>query len=239
MVDELEVLKQLQNIDGQLYHLRREKQQAPQQLEQAQVVLTNRQTQLKAAEENVKSLQMTQKEKEIELQTREANVKKLQGQMFQVKTNKEYTAMQHEIDTLKADNSLLEEEIIALLDQVEEASRMRQEEQKRLTEAQAAFEDERRRIQRLTDQLDTQIKQLEESRQQLLPKVPPVTLELYQRVLLNREGLALAPLVDESCGGCHRRLPPQVINEVYIGNRLVSCESCNRILYAHTLDGPQ
>jgi hypothetical protein len=46
-----------------------------------------------------------------------------------------------------------------------------------------------------------------------------------------RDGLALVPLVSDACGGCHRRLPPQVINQVYLKADLVTCESCNRILY--------
>jgi len=72
---------------------------------------------------------------------------------------------------------------------------------------------------------------LEQERQGVVPAVPPPTLTLYERVLTLREGLAMAPLVNESCGGCHRRLPPQVVNEVYLKAKLVTCEHCNRILY--------
>ena len=67
----------------------------------------------------MKALQLQMKQKEGELQTREDQIKKLNTQLMQLKTNREYTAMQHEIDTLKADNSLMEEAIIAVLDGID------------------------------------------------------------------------------------------------------------------------
>ena len=44
--------------------------------------------------------------------------------------------------------------------------------------------------------------------------------------------LAMVPLVDEACGGCYRKLTPQVVNQVLLKSDLVMCENCNRILYS-------
>ena len=41
----------------------------------------------------------------------------------------------------------------------------------------------------------------------------------------------MVSVLNESCGGCHRRLPPQIVNEVYLNAAIVTCPSCNRILY--------
>ena len=231
MADQLELLKQLQTIDGEIFRLRRQEQEKPRELEQLETQVAAQEAKVKAAEARLKSLQLGQKEKDVELQTREGQVKRLQGQLFQVKTNKEYTAMQHEIDSLKADNSLLEEEILKLLDAIDQAATVRQQEQQRLTQAQAHLHAERERIERELSELREKIAELERSRQSLTPDVPPTALAAYERVLALRDGLALVPLVNDACGGCHRRLPPQVINEVYLKAKLVSCEHCNRILY--------
>ena len=87
MADQIDLLKQLQQLDGELYRLRRVQQEKPQELEAVKAQAAEQEAQLKAAEERLKSLQLAQKEKEIELQTREGNVKKLQGQLFHVKAN--------------------------------------------------------------------------------------------------------------------------------------------------------
>ena len=165
------------------------------------------------------------------MQSREEHIKKLQGQLFQVKTNKEYTAMQREIDSLKADKSLLEETILGLFDAIEQAAKERQREQARLTEEQGQLKAARERIEREVATIEEQITDAQRRRHAVVPDLPEPTLDLYERVLKLREGLALVPLLNEACGGCHRRLPPQVVSQVYLKANLVSCETCNRILY--------
>ena len=231
MPDQLEILKQLQTLDGELFRLRKQQEGKPRELEQVNAQMAAQEARLKAAEERLRTLQLSQKEKEIELQTREANVKKLQGQLFQVKTNKEYAAIQREIDSLKADNSLLEETVLKSFDAIDEAVNAREREQHQLAQEQERLRAERQRIERELAEIGERIAELDRSREGLLPDVPPQTLSTYERVLDIREGLALVPLVSDSCGGCHRRLPPQVINEVLLKAKLITCESCNRILY--------
>ena len=231
MTDQLELLKRLQGIDGELYRLRRQLEDKPRELERVESDVAAQDARVKAVDARLKALQLSQKEKEVELQTRETSVKKLQGQLFQVKTNKEYSALQHEIETLKTDNSLLEETILKNFDAIDQAGKERQQEQKRLAEVQERLRVERARIERESATIQEQMTQLEQARKVVVPELRPEVLTRYERVLGMREGLALVPLVHESCGGCHRRLPPQVINQVYLKADLVTCESCNRILY--------
>jgi predicted nucleic acid-binding Zn-ribbon protein len=231
MADQIEQLKQLQAVDGELFKLRKQRAQKPLELERVNARVQAQEQRVKAAETALTQLQLAQKEKEVELQSKEASVKKLQGQLFQVKTNKEYTAMQHEIDALKADNSLLEEAILKAFDAIDQASKQRKAEQQRLAEEQASAQTERGRVERETEAIDAQVAQLDRTRKTLLPDVPPKALAAYERILSIREGLALVPLINDACGGCHRRLPPQVINQVFLKADLVMCESCNRILY--------
>ena len=231
MADQLEQLKQLQEIDGELFRLRREQGEKPRELERVEASTAAQEAVVKGAEDRMRVLQLAQKEKEIELQTREANVKKLQGQLFQVKTNKEYAAMQREIDALKADNSMLEEAILKMFDAIELAARERQREQARSAEAQARLRTERARIEQEVAAIEETISRLERDRQVIVPNVPKEGLATYERALKIRDGLALVPLLNDSCGGCHRRMPPQVVNQVYLNASLVTCENCNRILY--------
>ena len=231
MADQLEMLKQLQAVDGELHHLRKALARKPQELEEARAPLAAQEAATKAVEERLKALQLAQKEKELELQSREANVRKLQSQLFQVKTNKEYSAMQREIDSIKADNSVLEEAILKGFDAIEESGRVRQQEQAKLTDAQGRFAAARARLDQESEGIQQKIAELERTRQLLLPDVPQKALTVYERILGLRDGMALVPVVKDACGGCNRRLPPQVINQVLLKAALVMCESCNRILY--------
>ena len=231
MADQLDILKRLQGIDGELFRLRKDEREKPKELERVAAQVAAQEAAVKAAESKLTGLQMSQKEREGDLQTRETQVRKLQGQMFQCKTNKEYSAMQHEIDALKADNSLLEEAILKNFDAIDEAGKSRKQEQAKLAEQQAAFKQEQARIEQALNAIREQVGKLELDRKTLTPDVPAKSLAVYERVLGFRDGLALVPLLIDMCGGCNRRLPPQVVNQVMLKADLVMCESCNRILY--------
>ena len=231
MPDLIEQLKQLQEVDGKRFTLRRQQQAKPEELEQAKARVAAQEAQAKAAEDRLKTLQLSQKQKEGDLKTREDNVRKLQGQLFQLKTNREYTTMQHEIDGLKADNSLLEEGILKLFDEIETANKIKQQEQQRLAQEQAALKVEQARIDRELVEIAQQLADQDRRRSELAPHVPAEEMKLYERVLGLREGVAMVPLMKQSCGGCHRRMRPQVISEVHLKTQLVTCEHCNRILY--------
>lgn len=231
MADLIDSLKQLQEVDGELYKLRCARDEKPAELKAARERVAAVEARVKAAEDRAKTLQLKHKEREGDLATKEGNVRKLQGQLFQLKTNKEYTTMQHEINALKADNSILEEQILKSFDEIEQANKAKQQEQQALAREQAAFKKEDARLQQEQQAIDVQIAELDAKRQTVAPHVPREALSTYERVLESREGVALVPLVKDACGGCYRRMTPQVINQVFLKAKLVTCEQCNRILY--------
>jgi len=231
MLDQIDSLRKLQEVDAQLYRLRIEQQQKPLALEQLKQGVAEQQAKAQASEAKLKTFQVQQKEKELELSTKEAGAKKLQLQLFQVKTNKEYSALQHEIEQFKADASQLEEDILKLFDGIEQAMREHRGQLALVAKAQATLREEEAKMTRELQAIEQEIAALQAQRQTLTPVVPPATLSVYERVLASREGLAMVPLLERSCGGCHMVQPPQVINEVMLKAKLVTCDSCNRILY--------
>lgn len=229
--EQLKGLIELQTVDGQLYALRRQRQQKPAQIEQLKAAHQAEAQRVKTVEEQLKTLQVKRGSMEGDLSAKEANVKKLQMQLYQVKTNREYTALQHEIEGLKADNSVLEEEILRLMEQVDQQKAA-------LVSAQAAFKTEAARhqeavavVERETAALDAEIARLQAQRQTVTPRIDPKLLAQYERVLERREGIGLAPVRQGACSGCYMNLPPQTINEIRLKERLIACESCARLLY--------
>jgi len=228
----IESLRKLQAIDGELYRLRNELKLKPLILEEARQRVAEQQAKAQASDARLKTVQLQHKEKEIELSTKESNTKKLQAQLFQVKTNKEYSAMQQEIERSKADASLLEEDILKVIDVIERAKQEYQQQQAVVAKQQDALKIEEARVSKDLEILKADIAALEDKRKALVPAVAPQTLNTYERILANRDGLAMVPLIENSCGGCHMVQPPQVVNEALIQDKLVMCGSCSRILYA-------
>lgn len=229
--EQLEALLRLQEVDGEIYRLNREKQAKPVLLQETRRALETKRRRLEEVERGLKDLEVARKNKEIDLETKEGLIKKYQIQLYQVKTNKEYTSLQHEIGGLKADKSLLEETILRLMDLIDEKKKEVATIKEGVTELTQTYRQEEERVRREVEALDSEIAQLQERRRLLVPEIEPKLLVRYERVLVGREGEGMAPIDETSCLGCHMQLPPQVINEVRLREKIVSCENCSRILY--------
>lgn len=234
IADQLKVLTELQRLDTQIYELKRERTLKPAEAARLKAEVEQFAQQVRKVEEEYKSLEIRRNQMEMELGQKETQIKKLQGQLFQVKTNKEYSAMSKEIEGFRADKSVMEEEILKFMeetDQIKVRLTVQREElevrQERLAQTLTRLEEE-------TEKIQSSLQKLESQRAVVVPRMEPPILLQYDRILANKEGLALVPVRGQACGGCFMVLPPQTINEIQIATRLVTCESCARLLYFET-----
>ncbi len=229
--EQLKALVGLQEIDARILNLQQRLEQRPREEAIIRTELDAHHRQVQECEAELKALQVRRKERELDLETKEVTIKKYQAQLLQVKTNKEYSALQAEIDGLKADNSLLEEAILVTLEEIDRAK-------KSLGSVQESYKAQEQRMQEHLNQVreaaagwERELAEAMARRHEMAAVVDRLVLAQYDRVLKNRRGVALVPVLHDSCSGCHMGLPPQVINEIRIGERLIVCESCARILY--------
>lgn len=229
--EQLSKLVELQALDTQIYALRKEKNEKPNEIKQLEDSFNEKKTNLMQLEEKLKSMAVRRKDRELELAKKEEDVKKLQVQLYQLKTNKEYGAMLTQIEGIKADKSVLEEEIIKVLDEADELKQNINKEKEFLNQEEAKTNAEKKNIQDRIRQIEENLNTLEAKRSQLIPAIEPKILKNYERILKNRDGLALVVVRNNACQGCFMNTPPQVINEIQMGERIVVCEMCARILY--------
>jgi predicted nucleic acid-binding Zn-ribbon protein len=229
--EEIKLLVELQRLDSQILKIEDELNAIPERLSKLEHDFNDKSADLKKHEDNVKALQLKRKEKEGELQTKEDVIKKYTSQMYQVKTNKEYTALQEEIGRVKADNSLIEEAILKIFDQVDVENKEVAEQKEFLKKEDAAMREEKKKLDADALRIKADADKLKVQRAELAPKIDRQTLAKYERILANKDGLAVVPIVGESCQGCFAHMPAQVINEVKMNTSIVCCENCTRMLY--------
>ena len=230
--EQINTLIKLQELDGQIYKLSLEKDEKPAQKDLLKGEFSQKKNSLIAREEELKVLQLRKKECEIELETKENEIKKYQGQLLQLKTNKEYLSLQKQIGGLKADNGVLEEEILGLMDKIDQAKAAVDKEKGNFAQQEKELEQDIAGIDQQIKEITDKISMLENQKAKIAESVDKNIFSRYQRIVKAKQGLAFVPINGESCGGCHRVLPPQVINEAKIKNHLVICEFCARILYS-------
>jgi len=226
-------LIELQSLDSKLYRLRKEKDEQPEIIKSLQNKLQQQQQVVKEKEERLKAVQLKRKDKEIELSSQEEQIKKLQSQLYSLKTNKEYTAMLNEINGKKMNQSVLEEDILKIMEEQEEIKRQLDKQKGLFAEEEKKFELEKQKIQNHLKEIEAEIADYEAKRKIVTEGVNPKILAKYEKILKGRNGLAIVEVDpnDLSCKGCYMKTTPQVINEIKMNKGLVFCEVCSRILY--------
>ena len=229
--DDIKKLVKLQEVDKDLFRLKADIDSIPLKIKALDDAFSEKQKILKEIEDELRKVQLKRKEREIELETKENSIKKLQVQLYQVKTNKEYSALETEIGGLRADASVLEEEIIGYLDKVDELNKNTAEKKKGLESEKSSVESEKSRVKSELDSMNSKFTDLQKQRDEITSGIPKEVLSKYNKILQNKDGLALVKIVDGACQGCFMSMPPQVISEVKLRKDLVCCENCLRILY--------
>lgn len=229
--DQMKHLFELQTIDAEIYRLRAELEEKPKLVEELERKFEEKKTNLKALEDKSKQIQVKRKDKENELGTKEEAIKKSQVQLYQIKKNEEYQAMMREIAGMNADKSVLEEDILKLFDETDAVNKEIQQEKTVLAEEEKTFNQQKKEVDDRMNEINDRLATLEAQRKQITPDIEKKILALYERILKNRDGLALVPVKNNACQGCFLNVPPQVINEIKLKKDLVICEACARILY--------
>jgi len=224
-------LVRLQELDSEIYALKMELANKPLELEAIQKAFEAKKQSLAALEQKSLEIAKARKERELELGTNEESIKKLQGQLYSLKTNKEFQVMLNQIQGAKADSSVIEEKILVLFEEADKIKKEIEQENSKLKDEEKLSLEDKKKVDLRVKEINDRINVLEAQRKQALPEVTPQMLAQYERILQSRDGLAIVSVKDGSCGGCHMLVPAQVINLIRMYERVVTCEVCNRILY--------
>jgi uncharacterized protein len=232
MDSNLQRLQELQVLDSRVAGLERKLEAIPTRihgirdgLHQAKASIDAIRAKLDGARKDIRT-----KEKELEYQA--AQRKKLEAKLYEVKTNKEYSAVLAEIESAKVEKDRIEEEILALMELqerlgrevVEADARLRPQEAEAKVQEAAATEELRA--------LEVDVEAARSERESVVRDVPRDLLVQYARLLKGRAGLAVALVGSNGiCSGCRVTLTPQRFNEVRQSSQILVCENCGRFLY--------
>ena len=201
----------------------------------AQAALDERLTALTAAvaavKERIATSQTARRDIEKDLAAVQGRLSKYKDQLMEVKTNKEYHAMQTEIG---AAEQLVRSQEDRLLDRMEEAETLAAElksAENALKTGQADVAKERARLDAERGTSEAELNKTTGERATLAASISAPALALFEHVAKHRKGLAMSEARDGHCMQCHVRLRPQVYNDLRRNERLIQCESCSRILY--------
>lgn len=183
-----------------------------------------------AQDAKLENIKKERRRLEQEVQDCEAKIAASRTKLAEVKTNHEYTAALKEIDTLKADIDTREERLLVLMEEMESFEPVHDEEVKKLAAERAEIEAEKKQLLDRQSGLEADIEKLVSQKPSLLKQLSESMRRKYERLLERHGDAAVVPVRDEHCGGCGTHVPPQVAVEVRANEKLLTCQSCGRLL---------
>ena len=231
MSPELERLVKLQEIETRAAEAQRHIADAPLKIATLDAKLTAARDGVTAARQAIADNQSHRRTLDKDLIAAQQRLSKYKEQLMAVKTNDEYHAMQHQITAAEAEVGRVEEQVIVnMMDADELAIRLKVAEAT-LKSDEASIARERSAIEADVAEQQSVAAQMERDRATVVPHMSRVALDMFQRVLKARQGIAVAQAISGHCSICHVRLRPQVYNTIIRNEEIVQCDSCQRILY--------
>lgn len=216
--------RKIRRLKGELGHIGPERQMLLSKTEGAQAALDQAKTRLKQTESDRKAL-------ELEVETKKQLIAKYANQQLQTRKNEEYRALAHEIDSCKADIFKIEDREISLMEQAEALQKEVGQATQVSAQARKLMEEHLGQLDAREQNLMRELSELETNREELAAAVDLTARGRYERLVKNKGENVVVGVQHGVCGGCHMRLPPQLVVQCQAQQELVTCSNCGRILY--------
>ena len=230
MHPDLETLVDLHHADVELRRFDAELAALPQKKAAIEAQIVADRAALDAAKGALDGLSKDRKRLELEVADFEAKRSKYRGQLGEGKTNKEYTALLHEIENVEREVRSREDLILEAMEKVEGGQASVKAEESSFKTVEATRREEIRAIDVRIQECQTARLGVAATREKKIVGLKPDLLAEYSRIL-QRRGTALSEAKDGACTMCHVKLRAQVFVDVKRNDAIIVCSSCSRILY--------
>jgi len=156
-------------------------------------------------------------------------LRKWQSRAEQIRKEREYTALMSEIGGQKRLINNLEDQILEKMQALEEIETPLHEAEDKLKEAKETAASAWAEINEELNTKTAESTTLKTSRNKLLDELPNDLVARYTRIANNR-GNAISMIRNEVCAQCRFKIPPHTCQQIYKGQAVVTCPSCQRLM---------
>ncbi|MFQ5816954.1 MAG: zinc ribbon domain-containing protein [Terriglobia bacterium] len=231
MLEDLKRLIELQEIDLRLREVTHQINQFPAQLAALDTQLQDAQAAQQARRDRLTESLKNRKKFELEVQGLEEKIRKYKDQLYEVKSNEAYRALQHEIEAAEQEKRAGEDKQLEAMVAAEQLESEVKAGEAQVKQVEAEVTRARQQAEVEQRVWEAQAAELAKHQGELHASIDADLLEQYDRIARAHGGIALAEAREEVCQVCLVRIRPQVFTEVKRNDQVILCDSCHRILY--------
>jgi predicted nucleic acid-binding Zn-ribbon protein len=235
LTSQIDLLVALQEIDQSLQKKGHTIQQLCQQTTAILSDISVKEHDADELKKQIAQLEASHRAAELQLRDEEEKIKEKRVRLNRIRHERELQALRREIDSMKEANGKLEEEVLQLLEQIDQAKN-------NLAQLSAQIDELKQTVETESVQVNTQVAVLEEEtrveqseRAKLAANIDADLCARYERIFAKRGGLAVVEIRAGTCQGCHMRIPPHMSNQILSNVQqntgvIFHCPHCGRIL---------
>lgn len=231
MLADLERLIALQQVDLRLLELTQQIQLFPQRRAEAEQQLARARDTLAAHRTRHTESLKARKTLELDVQQLEEKIRKHKEQMYEVKSNEAYRALQQEVEADQQAKTRAEDRVLEAMIAAEELEKQIKTGEIELAQLEQQVAATLRQLDEEQARRQKEAAALTAQRDALRSQITEDTLAVYDRIARAHAGTALSEARDEVCQACRIHIRPQTFAEVKRNDQIYYCESCHRILY--------
>ena len=223
-------LRELHRIHQQLSDLGERLDRGPKQIHAREKSVAHLEAELAKEEESYQQIRMLTDKKQLDLKSSENKVADLKAKLNACSSNKEYQLLLDQIAATEMAASVLSDEILEGLEQIDELAAEVSEAKKKVAAGQQDLQKHTSQVTETSETIRADITRLEADLQTAESALPSDFRVDYDRIVRAKRGDALAPMEGGYCSGCSQRLTTNVQVNLSMG-RPIFCQGCGRLLY--------
>ena len=231
MNETLNQLIELQGIDSRLFEIDELKGDLPEIVIDQEKELNNYKIENESKDARVQEIDHDSRKRNAEVEGFNVKLTKYKDQLYLVTSNKEYDALNTEIDNMK--KAISDSETIILTEEEEKnvLYEVIKSNSNKIETVSLILEENKSELETALSKTQAEEKKLLKSRKGLVKEIDSRYLGTYERLMGARDGAGMVSMVKSSCGSCYTKLPPQMIIEVKDNSKIISCPSCSIFLF--------
>jgi len=231
MQEIIEKLLVLQDRDRKILRVTQELAHIGPERESLKAKAASTQSSLEAAKLRTRQIESERKQRDLEIEAKKAQIERYLNQQLQTRKNEEYKALTHEIEMAKEVIFKIEDAQIVLMEQAEIAAKDVVRATAEAAAAKKLVDDQIGQLNAREENLKKDFAGLTGSRATLAGAVDDSTRNRYERIFKSKGENVVVGVEHSACGGCHMKLPTQIVTNCRGEGELVTCPNCGRILY--------
>jgi predicted nucleic acid-binding Zn-ribbon protein len=232
MSPDLERLIKLQELESTIADAKSAIASQPERTADLDARLDRAKQTVDAARERLQQNQDARRAHEKDVALYQGRLSKFKEQLMAVKTNREYQAMQHEIETAQKDLGTVEERVLERMVEADELTAELKAAEAALQAQTTEIEAAKAELARETAAQEAALARASEARAGGVAEAGEHLVALFEQVARARKGVAICSATrDGLCSHCHVRLRPSMFQQVRQNDQIIQCESCRRVLY--------